>query len=49
MESIILDGIWYEVEVTQCYTYLILRDKFGSEHKFYYDAEGLAEMHAKLS
>lgn len=48
MKTIVLGGTWYEVEVTQCYTYLLLRDAVGTEHKFFYDGEGLAEMHAKL-
>lgn len=48
MESIIIGENWYEAEVTQCYTYLVLRDKFGTEYKFFNDDEGLAEMHAKL-
>lgn len=42
--TMLLKGVWYEVEVTQCYTYMILRDKFGSEFKFYNDADGMSEM-----
>lgn len=49
MEStMVLSGVWYEVEVTQCYTYMILRDRWGTEYKFYNDEEGVAEMHATL-
>lgn len=44
METIVLNGVWFEVEVTQCYTYRILRDAQGNEHKFYNDDEGLVEV-----
>lgn len=47
-DGMILNGIWYEVEITECYTYMILRDKFGTEFKFYNDDEGRAEMYAAL-
>ena len=48
MNSIIISGVWYEVEVTECYTYRILRDKYGVEHKFYNDEEGILEMFQTL-
>ena len=46
--TMILNGVWYEVEITQCYTYMVLRDRQGSEFKFYNDQEGIAEMKARL-
>ena len=42
--TVFIKGVWYEVGVTECYTYMILRDKFGSEFKFYNDAEGMSQM-----
>ena len=42
------NGTWYELEVTPCKTYVVLRDKFGVEFKFFYDEEGLAEMQSFL-
>lgn len=48
MDTMILNGRWFEVEITQCYTWMILRDRFGSEWRFYNDAEGLAELHARF-
>jgi hypothetical protein len=46
--TIIHAGVWYEVEITECLTYVILRDKFGAETKFYNDEEGWAEFDIKF-
>lgn len=48
MDTIELNGTWYEVEVTGCLTHMILRDGAGNEHWFYNDEDGIAEMHATL-
>lgn len=39
-DTITHNGIWYEVEITECYTYVILRDRWGFEFKFINDDEG---------
>ena len=46
--SVIRNGVWYEVEQTECYTYVILRDQWGNELRFYNDAEGWAEFDIKF-
>ena len=46
--TMFLKGVWYEVEITQCLTWMVLRDRQGSEFKFYNDEEGLADMQAQL-
>ena len=38
------NGTWYELEVTPCKTYVVLRDKFGVELTYYFDAEGFEAM-----
>ena len=44
MSTLFVGGVWYEVEITECYTYMIVRDRNGAELRFYNDAQGLAEM-----
>lgn len=46
MDTIYIKGVWYEVEITVCKTWVIFRDKFGKEVKFYNDAEDAAKMEA---
>ena len=46
--TMILNDVWYEIEITQCYTWMVLRDRNGVEFKFYNDDEGVAEMQARL-
>lgn len=41
--SVVVNGVWYEVEPTLCYTYAILRDKHGKETSLYYDIEDWLE------
>ena len=48
METIILSNTWYEVEITECYTFVVLKDSFGNTYKFYNDQEGLEEMNSTL-
>lgn len=37
--SCFVRGQWYEVEITDCKTHVIFRDKLGKEVKFYNDDE----------
>ena len=39
MDTIYIKGVWYEVEITDCKTWVIFRDRDGKEVKFYNDAE----------
>lgn len=36
-DTLRINGTWYEVEITECYTYAILRDKYGYEIKLHSD------------
>lgn len=46
MDSLIVKGVWYEVEITECKTYVIFRDRAGEEIKFYNDEEGAKDLSA---
>lgn len=43
-DTIYIKGVWYEIEITECKTWVILRNREGVETKFYNDAEGAEEM-----
>ena len=35
------NGTWYEAELTDCRTHVVLRDSWDVEYRFFFDAEGL--------
>lgn len=43
-DTIYIKGVWYEVEITDCKTWVIFRDREGKEVKFYNDDDGSKDM-----
>ena len=42
------NGTWYEAEITDCRTYVVVRDSWDVEYRFFFDDEGFEDLRAFL-